>query len=242
MKLTAESVRFRFGGHEVLKGISFVLDRPEVCGMIGPNGAGKSTLTNVLHGVLRPTGGAIWFDGHRVDGLPTYAIVRRGFGRTFQIPRLFGRMTVAENLAVPALATNPRQSRAALDERIDDTLDLARLSRLRNERAHALSGGQKKLLELARLVMLDAEIMMLDEPFAGIHPHLQEVMFEFIRRQRELGKAFIVISHEMPTVFALSDRLLVLSDGQIIADGSPLAVKSDPAVISAYVGVDDDHA
>lgn len=240
MNLTVERLAKHFGGNAVLRDITLTIDEPQICGLIGPNGAGKTTLTNIIDGVHHPSKGAVYLNGERIDGLAPYEIARRGFGRTFQIPRPFERMTVLENLKVPALALRPRLPGAQLEERARRALEFLTIDHLTHELARALSGGQKKLLELARLLMLDPDIIVLDEPFAGVHPSLRETIYGFIRRLRKDGKAFIIISHDMGTIFSITERLLVLADGTLIADGDPDVVRRDPAVIQAYLGSDDD--
>ncbi len=232
----------RFGGNTVLRDIEFSISEPQICGLIGPNGAGKTTLTNIIDGVYTPTGGAVHFNDERIDGLTPFQVARRGFGRTFQIPRPFERMTVTENLKVPALALEPHIGRGVLESRINDALEFLTIDHLADELARALSGGQKKLLELARLLMLDPDLIVLDEPFAGVHPSLRETIHGFIRTLRERGKAFIIISHDMNTIFSTTERLLVLADGVLIADGTPDDVRKDQAVIDAYLGSDDPRA
>jgi branched-chain amino acid transport system ATP-binding protein len=231
-----------FGGLQALNGVSFQIRGPELIGLIGPNGAGKTTLTNILDGVHKPSGGQVWFNGERIDGLPPYEIARRGIGRTFQVTRAFRRMTVLENLLVPALAIHPTARKRDFLDKAMDELKFLTMDHLANEYGRALSGGQQKLLELGRLLMLDPDIIILDEPFAGVHPTLMETIYEFITTVNAQGKAFIIISHDMDTIFTLSQRLLVLNFGELIADGDPEVVRHDPVVIEAYLGEEEEEA
>jgi ABC-type branched-subunit amino acid transport system ATPase component/ABC-type branched-subunit amino acid transport system permease subunit len=234
--LQIENLEMRFGGMTVFSGVSLALAKPEVCGLIGPNGAGKTTLVNVVTGYYAPTGGAIISAGERIDGLPPHGMVLRGIGRTFQIARSFRRMSALENLLVPQLALRPTTPHAQAIERAEEVLTEVGLTHLKNALAQSLSGGQQKLLELARLLMLDPAILILDEPFAGVNPALKESICDLVRRLRDQGHAILLIEHDLTTVFALCDRLVVLADGRVIDDGPPHIVRANPEVIAAYLG------
>jgi branched-chain amino acid transport system ATP-binding protein len=214
--------------------VSFRIAPGELIGLIGPNGSGKTTLINLLSGAIRPDAGAIRIDGHDMSRRKPHHFARHGVGRTFQVPRLFQRMTVRENLLVPALAA---ADRSAMGTRISEVLQFLALSDLAEERARALSGGQRKLLELGRALMLRPNILYLDEPFAGVHPALLDQIVQRIRLLNGEGYTLVIVDHNLDAVRRVAERrLMVMARGRLIADGPPAAVLADPAVVAAYTG------
>jgi ABC-type branched-subunit amino acid transport system ATPase component len=237
--LDIRDVSLAFGGIQALDGVSLSMDSGELLGLIGPNGSGKTTLLNAIGSLYGIDRGRIDFLGRRIDGLPLHAIALRGIARTFQVARVFRRMTALENMLVPGYTTNDeaQQSTAELGQRARDLLQFLNIEHLTHEQAGNLSGGQQKLLEFARALMLQPRLILLDEPFAGVHPLLKERMLERIGDLHGQGIDFIVVSHDLPTILGLSSRLAVLANGRKIADGAPEDVRHQEDVIEAYLGV-----
>ncbi|HPH48803.1 MAG TPA: ABC transporter ATP-binding protein [Methanothrix sp.] len=247
--LSAISICKGFGGILALDHCSIRVEEGAIVGLIGPNGAGKSTLFDVISGFLTPDGGSIVFSGREILGLPAYKIARLGLVRTFQIPRSLMRMTVLENMMLGAQGQagerlrNPLIRRhkvmaqeTEIREKAEEILEFFDLQRMRDEYAGSLSGGQKKMLEMARALMADPRLLLLDEPFAGVNPALADRLIEQIRILKEKGLSIIIIEHAIPYVLALSDELYVLNKGAVLASGRPDAVISDRRVFEAYLG------
>ena len=224
----------RFGGLTAVDGVSLTARSGEVLGIIGVNGAGKTTLMNCICGLYRIDDGDVLIDGDRVTSLPPHAIAHRGLGRTFQVPRVFRKMSLIDNLLVPVLG-EPASDRD-LERRAEAMLTSMRLIDLRHNYAEELSGGQQKLLEMARMLMPDPKIVMLDEPFAGVHPTLCRFMLEQIAAIAAAGKTVLLISHDLTSIYHLSHRVVALNEGRIIAEGGVDDIRGNPAVIEAYLG------
>jgi branched-chain amino acid transport system ATP-binding protein len=247
--LEARGVVKAFGGHRAVDGVSFTLDRGTITGLIGPNGAGKTTLFNLLAGTLAPSAGEVLLEGAAIGGLRPDAIFARGLARTFQIPRPFPAMTVLENVMLaprhqagerfwanwlmPALvAAEERRHREAAMH----WLDFVGLARLAQQPARVLSGGQRKLLELARVLVAEPRLILLDEPGAGVAPALLETIVEKITALHTRGTSFLIIEHNMDLVMSLCRPVLVMAQGKLLMQGEPEAVRRDPRVIEAYLG------
>ncbi|MDH4441419.1 MAG: ABC transporter ATP-binding protein [Rhizobium sp.] len=247
--IEARHLTKRFDGLTVVSDMSLAVDNGEMVGLIGPNGAGKTTMFNLLAGTLTPSAGEIWIGGREVSGEPPERRISHGVGRTFQIPRPFAEMTVLENVLVGAQGQQGErlfanflrpglvrcQERAALDK-ARDLLDFVTLSPLAHEPARVLSGGQRKLLELARVLMADPQVILLDEPAAGVNPALLEVIIERIVALNAKGKSILLIEHNMDMVSRLCSRVVAMALGRPLAEGAPADVAANPAVIEAYLG------
>jgi branched-chain amino acid transport system ATP-binding protein len=239
--LEACGVSRRFGGVRANEGVSIALARGEIRGLIGPNGAGKTTLVNVLTGIYPPDAGTVHLDGEDITGLSATRISRRGMLRTFQTAKLFGSMTVVENLMVPTVARRGlfARGRAQRDAaRANHLLALTQLEKHRDLKAQALSGGEQALLQTAVGLMVDdIKCYVMDEPFAGINPVLKERIVDLIRYEnRERGTTFLIISHEMATLRLLCERVTVLAEGSVLFEGTMDEVTAHPQVIAAYLG------
>ncbi|ACZ39580.1 MAG: ABC transporter ATP-binding protein [Sphaerobacter thermophilus] len=239
-----------FGGVRAVDDCSFRVRRGTITGLIGPNGAGKTTAFNLISGFLKPTSGTIVFDGERIDGLPPHVIARKGLVRTFQIPKPLGSMTVLENLVlVPMGQEGERvwnawfrpglvgQREREIIDRALAVLEYVDLIRLRDEYAANLSGGQKKLLELARTLMAEPKMILLDEPGAGVNRTLMRRLVGYIEELcYERGITMFIIEHDMDLVARLCNPVIVMSEGTHLCEGTPEEVRNNPQVLEAYLG------
>ena len=249
VQLEVKRVEKHFGGIQAVDGCSLTVSRKSITGLIGPNGAGKTTLFNLITGFYRPDGGEIWFNGGRVDGLPSHQIARKALCRTFQIPRELKGMTVLENLMlVPGnqagekiwntwfVPGRVRKQEREIRRKADEVLEFVELIQLRDEYAKNLSTGQKKLLELARTLMADPEMILLDEPGAGVNRSLMKRLVDNIHKLRSQGKTFFLIEHDMNLITDLGEKVIVMSKGKELAEGTFEEIKADERVIEAYLG------
>jgi branched-chain amino acid transport system ATP-binding protein len=248
--LETRDVRKRYGGVVAVDGASLSVEERSITALIGPNGAGKTTLFNVVSGFARPDGGSVLLGGERIDGRSPHTVSRRGLVRTFQTPKALTRMSVLENMLLAAprqpgehawrLLATPRAGRARereIRERALELLRLVRLDTLAADYAGTLSGGQRKLLELTRALMTEPRLVLLDEPMAGVNPTLGAQLLDRIQALREEeGLTFLVIDHDLDAVLAISDQVIVMSEGRVIAAGTPAEIRADVLVVDAYLG------
>ena len=248
--IEAKAVSKRFGGVVAVSDCSLSAASGSITGLIGPNGAGKTTLFNMIAGELKPDDGRIMFDGSDVTGLKPHQLFAKGLLRTFQIAHEFSHMTALENLMmVPAEQPGEslfdtwlrpaRVGRAEADvrARADEVIQFLRLSSIRNELAGNLSGGQKKLLELGRTMMVDAKAILLDEVAAGVNRTLlKDLADNIVRMNRELGRTFLVIEHDMDLISQLCDPVIVMAEAKVIAQGSMEEIRANQEIIDAYFG------
>ncbi len=248
--LEIEGVVKRFGGIRAVDGASFGVAGGSITALIGPNGAGKTTLFNVVTGFYRGDRGSVSFEGHEVFRRRPYEIARQGMVRTFQITKALAAMPVIDNMMLAApdqpgerlrnVLLHPRAARARereIHKQALDLLEVFNLADLADDYAGTLSGGQRKLLELARALMAQPKLLLLDEPMAGINPTLGRRLLEHMQAlRRDFGVTFLFIEHDMEVVMNHADRVVVMAGGRVIAEGEPREVRKDSRVIDAYLG------
>ena len=234
--IEARDLTKRFGGIIAVSNLNLAVAPGELVGLIGPNGSGKTTTINMLTGHLSPEAGHIYLRDQRADGRSPSEFATLRVGRTFQITQLFSRMTVLENMLVPGLA-RPHSHKTAATRTARRHLAFLGLAELERLQAKNLSGGQQKLLELGRALMLDPEILFLDEPFAGVNPFLRDQIIELVRRLHSDGRTFVIVDHDIEALQRLVHRMVVMSRGEKIADGTVAEVRENQEVLRTYAGV-----
>lgn len=253
--LVVDGLRRSFGGVTAVDIEHLEIPRGLITGLIGPNGAGKTTLFNLLTGFDAPDEGDWTFDGTSTAGWPAYRVARAGMVRTFQLTKALARMSVIENLMLGAAqqrgerltsALMPwrwREEEEAIRARAEVLLERFRMAHMRDQYAGTLSGGQRKLLEMARALMVGPSLVMLDEPMAGVNPALTQSLLGHVKDLRDVeGRSVVFVEHDMDVVFEISDWVVCLAQGRVIAEGPPSAIGANPEVIDAYLGATHDHS
>lgn len=245
--LIASGLQRSFGGVHAVDIDHLEVQRHTVTSLIGPNGAGKTTLFNLLTGFDKPDTGEWHLNGGTLVGIAAFRVARRGMVRTFQLTRSLARLTVMDNMLVAAtdnkgeglwgsLVGGWRATERANEERAGELLDRFGLEHMADEFAGSLSGGQRKLLEMARALMMEPEVVMLDEPMAGVNPALTQSLLAHITGLRDSGKTVVFVEHDMDVVQEISDWVIVMAQGRVIAEGPPEVIAKNPDVIDAYLG------
>lgn len=253
LPLRVQSLRKTFGGITAVDDASFAVEEGSLTGLIGPNGAGKSTTFDCITGALTPTSGTVYFKDEKITGLQPHEIANRGLVRTFQITRELAEMTVLENMmlapseqvgerllhsVIPGLRSSVIEQETEIRDRAWETLELFEIDHLAGEYAGNLSGGQRKLLEMARALMSDPEMVLLDEPLAGVNPTLERKLLQRIHDLREEGYTFLLVEHDMDVIMNNCDPIIVMHQGKILTVGSAKEIQDDEHVIEAYLGED----
>ncbi len=250
--LVGDKIKRSFGGLTAVDVAHIEVQRGAITALIGPNGAGKTTLFNLLTGFDKPDSGTWSFNDQSLSGVPAFKVARRGMVRTFQLTKVLAKLTVIENMRLGATGQRGEKFLSALfrplwrgqeddiTRRADDLLARFKLDTKREDFAGSLSGGQRKLLEMARALMVDPELVMLDEPMAGVNPALKQSLLGHVKSLREDGRTVLFVEHDMDMVRDISDWVIVMAQGAVIAEGPPSTIMSDERVIDAYLGAHHD--
>ena len=246
--MRVEDLKMYFGGLKAIDGLDLVINEGETLGIIGPNGAGKTTLFNAICGVYKPTGGKVIFKGQEVQGQPAYVMARKGIARTFQISKPLADLTILDNVVAAAgvheytgMRSYFRKSHTPeVIAKAEAVLEETGLTEMRDKKASDVSLGYLRRLEIARVLVTDPELIMLDEPCAGLSNFAINEVTELILKLKERKKSIVLIEHNLPITMKVCDRIMVLSYGKKIAEGPPEAVKHDKQVIEAYLGEEDE--
>ncbi|WP_396612292.1 ABC transporter ATP-binding protein [Haloferax sp. S1W] len=249
--LKIEGLRKSFGGITAVDGATFDVEAGSLTGLIGPNGAGKSTTFNLITGMIKPDAGTVHFNGQDITGMEPHEVANLGLVRTFQIARELSEMTVLENMmlapkhqrgeelwrsVLPGVRNDVRDQEEELLERVWEVLDFFDISHIAEEHAGNLSGGQRKLLEMARALLTDPDMLLLDEPFAGVNPTLEKKLLEHVHELREQGYTFLIVEHDMDLIMNNCEHVIVLHQGKVLTEGTPDDIRSNEEVIEAYLG------
>ncbi|NMK48164.1 ABC transporter ATP-binding protein [Achromobacter sp. Bel] len=233
--LKVTNLKKRFGGLVALQGVDLEVPKGGILGIIGMNGSGKTTMLNCINGIYTPDDGRIELDGREIGGRPIHEVARLGVGRTFQVPRIFRHLSLLDNLDVAQ-----QQAGRSADERYAQSeywLHKVELHRLRHNYAEELSGGQQKLVELARIMVARPKVVLLDEPFAGVNPALAQLLISVIRElPTEHDCSVVLVSHDLTSIYQLSHHIIVMNEGAILSQGDADHVRADPRVVEAYLG------
>ncbi|MCL0052532.1 ABC transporter ATP-binding protein [Peptococcaceae bacterium] len=247
--LVVDKITKRFGGFQVLQDVSLKVEEGSITGLVGPNGSGKSTLLSTVFGFYKPDGGDVYFKGDKITALPPHDVYKKGIAFAFQIPRLFFKLTVLDNLLMAArdhvgttldgtlfLRKKWKNQELELARRAFEILELLDLSKLVSHKAGVLSGGQRKLLEIGKALMASPDMIFLDEPAAGINPVLSRKIYQNLIELKKKGMTFLVVEHKLEVLLEFADYVYMMDSGKILLSGKPKEVINDPLFYNVYVG------